>query len=120
MLIYFTLEIFDNVADLAFTKTLVTLSSSIPPAAPDIELYVVIQILLMIETFIDGARATHFILWTGRCRYFLSRQYSYDKYSILVLIKLSVGGSLQEHHFVFAKMIHLGIQRQLGSVLTTV
>ena len=60
MLFYFTLEIFDNVADLAFTKTLVALSSSIPPAAPDIELYVVIQILLMIETFIDGARATHF------------------------------------------------------------
>ena len=60
MLFYFTLDIFDNVADLAFTKTLVALSSSIPPAAPDIELYVVIQILLMIETFIDGARATHF------------------------------------------------------------
>ena len=36
------------------------LISSIPPAAPDIELYVVIQILLMIETFIDAARATYF------------------------------------------------------------
>ena len=120
MLFYFTLRIFDNVADLAFTKTLVALSSSIPPAAPDIELYVVIQILLMIETFIDGARATHLFLWTGRCRYYLSRQYSYDRYSILVLIKLSVGGSLQKHHFVSTKMIHLGIQRQLGSVLATV
>ena len=62
MLFYFTLEIFDNVADLAFTKTLVALSSSIPPAAPDIELYVVIQILLMIETFIEVPRATLFFV----------------------------------------------------------
>ena len=61
MLFHFTLEIFDNVADLAFTKTMVALSSSIPPAAPDIEMYYVIQILLMIGAFtIDAARATHF------------------------------------------------------------